>query len=100
MPERGAERQAKENGGQSLNYQAPVVYSRQRSDELIENAVASCQSARQYKDNTDLAVVGAATGIVRRLTPTARPQGFPTTGGELAPYGGDDAFWQKREDRV
>lgn len=31
-----------------------AVFSRQRSDELIENEVASAQSARQHKDATDL----------------------------------------------
>ena len=80
--------QAKENGGQSLNYQAPVMYSRQRSDELVENNVASCQSARQYKDATDLVVANARPPrkyIVRRLTPTecARLQGFPDTWGDV-----------------
>ena len=34
------------------------VYSRQRSDELVENDVTSTQSARQYKDATDLIVAG------------------------------------------
>jgi DNA (cytosine-5)-methyltransferase 1 len=116
--------QAKENGGQSLNYQAPVVYSlvgyaeyatknpllresggdqgggsealavfsRQRSDELVENAVVSCQSARQYKDNTDLVVARANPPrkyIVRRLTPTecARLQGFPDNWGDVTVKG-------------
>ncbi|WP_455437633.1 DNA cytosine methyltransferase [Hungatella hathewayi] len=31
-----------------------VVYSRQRSDDFIENKVTATQSARQYKDATDL----------------------------------------------
>lgn len=31
-----------------------AVFSRQRSDELVENEVASTQSARQHKDATDL----------------------------------------------
>lgn len=33
-----------------------VVFSRQRSDEFIENTVVSTQSARQHKDATDLVV--------------------------------------------
>ena len=55
-----------------------VVYSRQRSDELVENSVVSTQSARQYKDATDLVVENSVRYIVRRLTPTecARLQGF------------------------
>ena len=82
------------NAGLSMH---AVVYSRQRSDELIENTVASCQSARQYKDATDLVVNRKHRKyIVRRLTPTecARLQGFPDAWGGLAPYDGDDAFWQ------
>lgn len=40
------------------DYKQPqaVVFSRQRSDELVENDVVSTQSARQYKDATDLVV--------------------------------------------
>ena len=79
--------------------EALVVYSRQRSDELVENTVASCQSARQFKDATNLGAQfgGVRKYVVRRLTPTecARLQGFPDTWGELAPYDGDDAFWQE-----
>jgi DNA (cytosine-5)-methyltransferase 1 len=83
--------------GQGNEADMCVVFSRQRSDELVENTVASCQSARQYKDATDLVVRRKQRKyIVRRLTPTecARLQGFPDTWGELAPYDGDDAFWQ------
>lgn len=54
-----------ENGGNGLGCQADVAYtltatdhhavfSRQRSDEFSENQVAATQSARQYKDATDL----------------------------------------------
>ena len=53
------------NGGNGIGCQADIsytltgmdrhaVFSRQRSDELIENEVASTQSARQHKDATDL----------------------------------------------
>ena len=53
------------NGGNGLGCQPDIsytltgmdrhaVFSRQRSDELIENQVASTQSARQHKDATDL----------------------------------------------
>lgn len=54
-----------QNGGNGLGCQPDIsytltgmdrhaVFSRQRSDELIENQVASTQSARQHKDATDL----------------------------------------------
>jgi len=53
------------NGGNGLGCQSDIsytittsdrhaVYSRQRSDEFSENNVAATQSARQYKDATDL----------------------------------------------
>lgn len=56
-----------QNGGNGLGCQPDIsytltgmdrhaVFSRQRSDELIENQVASTQSARQHKDATDLIV--------------------------------------------
>lgn len=68
--------QAKENGGQSLNYINPIcTYSRQRSDELIHSDISSTLSARDYKSATDL----VQTNAVRRLTPLEceRLQGFP-----------------------
>ena len=54
-----------QNGGNGLGCQPDisytltgmdrhVVFSRQRSDELVENEVVSTQSARQHKDATDL----------------------------------------------
>ena len=54
-----------ENGGNGLGCQPDVAYtltatdhhavfSRQRSDEFLENEVAATQSARQHKDATDL----------------------------------------------
>lgn len=54
-----------QNGGNGLGCQPDIsytltgmdrhaVFSRQRSDELIENQVASTQSARQHKDATNL----------------------------------------------
>lgn len=54
-----------QNGGNGLGCQPDIsytltgmdrhaVFSRQRSDELVENEVASTQSARQHKDATDL----------------------------------------------
>ena len=59
-----------QNGGNGLGCQPDIsytltgmdrhaVFSRQRSDELIENQVASTQSARQHKDATDLIVQAA-----------------------------------------
>ena len=58
------DRQA-ENGGNGLGCQPDIsytltgmdrhaVFSRQRSDELVENDVTATQSARQHKDATDL----------------------------------------------
>ena len=54
-----------QNGGNGLGCQPDIsytltgmdrhaVFSRQRSDKLVENEVASTQSARQHKDATDL----------------------------------------------
>ena len=106
------------NGGNGLGCQPDIsytltgmdrhaVFSRQRVDELIENDVASTQSARQYKDATDLVcefdqeivgTIGASDHkginnqyvsedkcivenrkLIRRLTPLEceRLQGFP-----------------------
>ncbi|MDL2274078.1 DNA cytosine methyltransferase, partial [Oscillospiraceae bacterium OttesenSCG-928-G22] len=103
------------NGGNGLGFQPDIsytltscdrhsVFSQQRSDEYIENAVASTQSARQYKDATDLIyqkTVGTLVAsdkngpnnqyvgddkciimpanFIRRLTPLEceRLQGFP-----------------------
>jgi len=53
------------NGGNGIGYQRDVsytltgtdrhaIFSQQRSDEYMENDVASTQAARQYKDSTDL----------------------------------------------
>ena len=56
-----------ENGGNGKGYQADLaytltgmdrhaVYARQRVDEFRDDDTASCESARQYKDATDLVV--------------------------------------------
>ena len=104
-----------ENGGNGKGYQADLaytltgmdrhaVYARQRVDEFRDDDTASCESARQYKDATDLVyqeTVGALTSsdrkgpnsqyvsqdkcivenvrLIRRLTPLEceRLQGFP-----------------------
>ena len=56
----------------------PVVYSRQRSDEFVENDVVSTQSARQHKDATDL--------IVDYLCFEPRSQdGVPRIHGDITP---------------
>ena len=70
------------NGGNHMGIQPDIaytitttdkhaVYSRQRVDVFAENDVASTQSARQYKDATDLVCRAAPSPIhlVRRLTP-------------------------------
>ena len=54
-----------------------VLCSRQRSDEFTENSVASTQSARQYKDATDLVYEPECAGIdCRNLTES--PELYPT----------------------
>ena len=107
-----------ENGGNGFGFQADIAYtltgmdrhavfSRQRSDEFLENEVSATQSARQYKDATDLIAQPYQQGVgtlcmnddkgknnqyadqekgveenrnlIRRLTPLEceRLQGFP-----------------------
>ena len=81
-----------ENGGNGLGCQENLaytltatdrhaVYSRQRVDDVRRNDVVSTQSARQYKDATDLICqqTEAYAYLIRRLTPLEceRLQGFP-----------------------
>lgn len=81
-----------QNGGNGIGYQQDIaytltatdhhaVYSRQRVDDFRHNDVASTQSARQYKDATDLICqqAEACAHLIRRLTPLEceRLQGFP-----------------------
>ena len=82
-----------QNGGNGIGYQEDVsytltatdhhaVFSRQRADKFSPSDVASTESARQYKDATDLINQAAGTGppqLIRRLTPLEceRLQGFP-----------------------
>ncbi len=84
------DRQSK-NGGNGFGYQEDVsytlnttdrhaVYSRQRVDEFQESKVAGTESARQYKDATDLICQPEVNrNLIRRLTPLEceRLQGFP-----------------------
>ena len=80
-----------ENGGNGQGFQKDIAYTltatdhhaifcRQRVDVFQHGEVASTQSARQYKDATDL-VLDGKTGVflLRRLVPTEceRLQGFP-----------------------
>ena len=66
---------------QSSGLDRHAVYSRQRVDDFRHNDVASTQSARQYKDATDLICqqAKACAHLIRRLTPLEceRLQGFP-----------------------
>lgn len=66
---------------QSSGLDRHAVYSRQRADDFRHNDVASTQSARQYKDATDLICqqAEACAHLIRRLTPLEceRLQGFP-----------------------
>lgn len=81
-----------QNGGNGLGYQRDLaytltatdrhgVYARQRVDVFQKNNVASTQSARQYKDATDLVCRRAelCAYLIRRLTALEceRLQGFP-----------------------
>ena len=81
-----------QNGGNGLGCQDDLAYtltatdrhavfSRQRVDAFRQNNVASTQSARQYKDATDLICQQAEVYayLIRRLTPLEceRLQGFP-----------------------
>ena len=81
-----------QNGGNGLGYQDDLsytltatdrhaVYSRQRVDDFRRNDVVSTQSARQYKDATDLICQQAESYayLIRRLTPLEceRLQGYP-----------------------
>ena len=66
---------------QSSGLDRHAVYSRLRVDDFRHNDVASTQSARQYKDATDLICqqAEACAHLIRRLTPLEceRLQGFP-----------------------
>ena len=67
---------------QSSRLDHHAVFSRQRADKFSPSDVASTESARQYKDATDLIHQAAGTGppqLIRRLTPLEceRLQGFP-----------------------
>ena len=66
---------------QSSGLDRYAVFSRQRVDAFRQNNVASTQSARQYKDATDLICQQAEVYayLIRRLTPLEceRLQGFP-----------------------
>ena len=66
---------------QSSGLDRHAVFSRQRVDAFRQNNVASTQSARQYKDATDLICqqAEAYAYLISRLTPLEceRLQGFP-----------------------
>ena len=83
-----------ENRGNGFGFQEDIAYtltgmdrhavfSRQRSDEFLENEVSATQSARQHKDATDLIAQPYQQvenrNLIRRLTPLEceRLQGFP-----------------------
>ena len=66
---------------QSSGLDRHAVFARQRVDVFQEDDVVSTQSARQYKDATDLVYDGSKpfAYLIRRLTPLEceRLQGFP-----------------------
>lgn len=82
-----------QNGGNGIGYQEDIAYtltatdhhavfSRQRVDKFAHGDIASTESARQYKDATDLVRQQSAAHphhLIRRLTPLEceRLQGFP-----------------------
>ncbi len=86
-----------QNGGNGIGFNEDVcftltatdrhaVFSRQRSDEFLQNSVTAAQAARQHKDATDLVcdsdnqnVLPRRRLLIRRLTPLEceRLQGFP-----------------------
>ena len=99
-----------ENGGNGLGVNEELsftltasdhhaVFSRQRTDVFKPDELASTESARQYKDATDLVLTGesAETGafLIRRLTPIEceRLQGFPDGWTEL-PGASDSARYR------
>lgn len=79
-----------------LDHQA--VFSRQRVDLFTDGEVASTQSARQYKDATDLVhqtSLERPPRLIRRLTPLEceRLQGFPD-GWTVLPGASDSARYR------
>lgn len=69
-------------GGNNQPPVSPSVFTRKRTDVCKDDDAASTESARRYKDATDLVLQEAeAEGplLIRRLTPLEceRPQGFP-----------------------
>ena len=92
---------------QSSGLDRHAVYSRQRVDDFRHNDVASTQSARQYKDATDLICqqAEACAHLIRRLTPLEceRLQGFPDgwtdipSASDSARYKalGNSVYWDK-----
>ena len=66
---------------QSSGLDRHCIYARQRVDVFKDGEVVSTQSARQYKDATDLICqqAEACAQLIRRLTPLEceRLQGFP-----------------------
>lgn len=73
----------------------PTYFTQQRSDEFAQCEIASTESARQYKDATDLVVEHPRRYIVRRLTPTEclRLQGYPDDWCDIGIPHPDPAFW-------
>jgi len=83
-----------------------ILYARQRVDVFHDNDVASTESARQYKDATDLVCQQAdSRRLIRRLTPLEceRLQGFPdgwtalSDASDSARYRalGNSVYWDK-----
>ena len=88
---------------QSSGLDRHAVYSRQRVDDFRHNDVASTQSARQYKDATDLICqqAEACAHLIRRLTPLEceRLQGFPDGWTDI-PGASDSARYKALGDSV
>lgn len=72
--------QAKENGGQSLNYMGAVIERMRGFGDYVEDGTFSTIKARDYKDAVDLVRIKTPRRyIIRRLTPLecCRLQGLP-----------------------
>lgn len=71
--------QAKENGGQSLNYMPPVLMESAQANAAITEGIAPCLNASHEQPIMCTQAKPPRRYIVRRLTPTecARLQGFP-----------------------
>lgn len=97
-----------QNGGNGLGCQPDIsytltgmdrhaVFSRQRSDELVENEVASTQSARQHKDATDLV---CQPDIFGQSQYGAYAEGCTTLRASGGDHGGAVKIWWQCQEKI